>query len=498
MNELSPSLAQFENFDFRELPIGVYMVNQDGQFIVCNRTLRQMFGLPLEGPVKANIKQFYADLSDRENLIRQALVADGEGQNLERALIHFRANGHDLFVEDYCKPLRNPITGEVLGFVGCLADITNEHENALLERESKQRVDELTFDIGRILHANTTTLVMVIQSLNSVIQAFASNPFQGDSVPSIDEIDAALTKHADQLATAIDRFVNAGDEARRAKALPEHKWKQLVEHGIAVREFKLRVPVPESRPAVLRVAAHTITLTSHAIKPGSLPKETVRDLQQAAWHMERLTTLIDVLKTRSAVLQMDYTLHSLREYVTTDARETSKQIKVPVKHLIDESIARLTTYAQSSRIEIKSTEIIEGQVVVNEREMIRAFSNLLHNAIKYTWRRDQTKASWVSIHVRIQNREIFIEFENWGVPISEEELNQGLIFKLGYRGKWSTDRGRLGTGIGLTDAQRIAQSHGGGILIDSKPTRIFSQTDPEYFRQPFLTKVSLYLPLAGE
>jgi signal transduction histidine kinase len=80
--------------------------------------------------------------------------------------------------------------------------------------------------------------------------------------------------------------------------------------------------------------------------------------------------------------------------------------------------------------------------------------------------------------------------------MSHEELDQGLVFQLGYRGQLSTERGRLGTGIGLTDARRVARSHGGDVIIESKPTKIFSEQDPEYFNQPFLTKVVLYLPFA--
>ncbi|MCL4531341.1 MAG: PAS domain-containing sensor histidine kinase [Chloroflexi bacterium] len=496
--ETSPSLEEFYEFDFRELPIGVYMVDADGRFIVCNRMVRQMLGLPGQGDIQANIQSFYADLADRDTLIKKALSADKEGRPLERALIHFRINGADLYVEDYCKPLRNPYSGDLIGFVGCLVDITGEYETKLRERELQQRVEELTFDIGRILHANTTTLVMVVQSLNSVVQAFASNPFAGDGIPSAEEIEAALTDSANRLAAAIERLILSGDDERRSKALPEFKWTILDEQVTALREYKQRIAIIESQPAALRVAAHSIGQICQDIMPGHLPREVIRDLQQAAWHLERLTTLIDVLKTRNAVLQMDYTLQSLREYVTADVRETSKATTVSIKSLIDQAVSRLASFAQNSRVDIKTYEMADAYVKVNEREIVRAFSNLLHNAIKYTWRRDQTKAPWVSIQSKFHDGTVFVEFENWGVPISKEELEQELVFKLGYRGKWSTDRGRLGTGIGLTDSRRIAQAHGGGISIESNPTRYHHEDHSDYFRQPFLTKVTLYLPAEGK
>jgi len=494
MTEKHPSLDQFEDFDFQELPIGVYMTSLDGQFIVCNTTLRKMLRLPLEGPVNANIGSYYANPEDRKNVIEAATKIAGQGKDIEMEVLHLRVNGLDVWVEDYCKILKND-EDQMIGFVGCMADVTSEIDSRMHERELQERIEELTFDIGRILHANTTTLVMVIQSLNSVIDAFLSNPFGGNGTPTSEEIEGELTDHAGRLAGAIERLANAGDEQRRLKALPKYKWEMLGEQIDALRDFKQRVPVLESQPAALRFAAHTIGQICQSVAPGNLPRESVRDLQQAAWHLERLTTLIDVLKTRTAVMQMDYTLQSLREYVTSDMRETGRKTGIQVDELIEQTVSRLAGYAQSSRVEIKTYDILKIKVVVNEREMVRALSNLLHNAIKYTWRRDKAKAPWVSIRTTHAENKVFFEFENWGVPISSEEIEQGLVFKLGYRGKWSTDRGRLGTGIGLTDTRQIAKMHGGDIQIESNPTRHANESLEDYFMQPFLTKVTLSLPV---
>ena len=494
MTDKPPSLDQFEHFDFRELPIGVYMTSLDGQLIVCNKTLRRILELPLEGPLNANIENYYANPTDRKIAIEQAIKVAEQGRHVERGILHLKVRDRDLYVEDYFRIIQNT-EGHIIGFLGCMVDITSDFESKRHERDLQERVEELIFDIGRILHANTTTLVMVIQSLNSVIQAFISNPFGAYGLPSIEEIDTELTEHANRLASAIERFVKTGDEERRLKALPSQKWEMLTNQMNALREFKQRIPVLESQPVALKVSAHSIGQISQSVVPGLLPRESVRDLQQAAWHLERLTTLIDLLKTRTAVMQMDYTLQSLREYITSDVRETAKRTPMTVTSLIEQVVSRLVSFAQTSRVEIKTYNIVDAKVLVNEREMVRALSNLLHNAIKYTWRRDLVKAPWVSIHTKLQNHKVYIEFENWGVPVSKEEIEEGLVFKLGYRGKWSTDRGRLGTGIGLTDSRRIAEAHGGGILIESHPTRIYKESHEGYFKQPFLTKVTLYLQI---
>jgi len=268
-----------------------------------------------------------------------------------------------------------------------------------------------------------------------------------------------------------------------------------------LRSFKETLATPESYSPTLRKAANEVGQIHAAIAPGNIPREPTRELQHAAWELERLCNLIEALETRAAVIQMDYTIHSLREFITSGTRESVTKEQRSVKTLIDEAIKRLAEYARSMKIEIESKEVQEAAVMVNEREMMRALSNLLHNAIKYSWRRDpqRTRPAWVSIRTFVQDRKVHIEFENWGVPVKREEIERGKVFELGYRGELSKDRGRLGTGIGLTDARRVAEAHGGRLEIESHPALrgLYDEKSEKYYQQPFLTKVTMVLPLAG-
>jgi signal transduction histidine kinase len=376
-----------------------------------------------------------------------------------------------------------------------MVDITSDLESRRRERELRERVEELTFDIGRILHANNTTLVMMNETLKSTAKVLEPNPFGSLSVPLSEELERVLDENARHLVNSITRFMQAGDADRRTSALPEDKWKELSVKADLLEHYKKNIPVEELRAPTLGNMAYEVIQICHDVVSGFLPRESIRDLQQSAFQLERITTLYDALKTRDAVFQMEYTLQSLREYVTADVRTTAKKAKLTVKYLIDQAVRRLTGFSQSSRVNIDIHDVPNVEVHVNEREIVRALGNLLHNAIKYSWRRDKIKPSWVSIRTTINDHKIHIEFENWGVGISHEEIDQELVFQLGYRGQLSTERGRLGTGIGLTDARRVAQSHGGNVVVDSKPTKAISERDPEYFNQPFLTRVTLYLPL---
>ena len=75
--------------------------------------------------------------------------------------------------------------------------------------------------------------------------------------------------------------------------------------------------------------------------------------------------------------------------------------------------------------------------------------------------------------------------------ITQEELEKGLIFKVGYRGVNSSDRRRPGTGLGLYDALKVAQKHKGHLNITSNPSLGNSRED---YSNPFITTVSIQLP----
>lgn len=496
MESQSSAAELLSNLTFLDLPIGAYVVSPDGRFVACNRSVRQMLDLPLEGPVEASLADFYANPGQRGALLQQAIEAEANGRYLERELIKFRVKGRDLYAEDYCKPLRDPATREIVGYIGCLVDVTKEQEIEKKEVKLESKVEELTFDIGRVLHANTSTLLMAQQTLDGVAEALAQRSIKDLLTVPEDELDGQLLEQATELANSIERLMESTDTERRRQALAEHRWQDLAANVEPLRQARENIP-PEMRPAALRSAAHKITLLSLEISPGVLPRERLRDLIHASTHLERSAALMDILTTRAAVIQMDASLRSLRDFITSDVREHEEMTQLSIKGLIEQAIVHMAEFAKSTKVEIVWRDRdLDAKVKGNARDLTRVLSNLLHNAIKYTWRRDRTKAPWVAIRAYVHEPTVCIEFENWGVPIAQEEIEHGLVFELGYRGRWSKDRGRLGTGIGLTDAKRVTEVHGGTLTIESRPAAPGSHRtgDEKYYQQPFITTVRMCLP----
>src|SRR5688572_27977199 len=89
-----------------DLPIGVYVVTQDGDFVTCNRRAREILHLPLEGEVKDSIARFYHDPTYREKMHEELLEAEARGLHLEK-LIPLEVNGQEIFVRDFTRSLRD-------------------------------------------------------------------------------------------------------------------------------------------------------------------------------------------------------------------------------------------------------------------------------------------------------------------------------------------------------------------------------------------------------
>lgn len=367
-------------------------------------------------------------------------------------------------------------------------------------RALARRVEELITDIGSVLHANTSILFMAQQSIDVALRALAPNPFTTEGTPSFSEVDRVLDKPAKNAARALDRLLDDAAQREDGPVFSADVEESLRDASSLLADHVAFIPIEESRASTLRTVACNVQDALDAVPARALNRERLRNARKSARDIERIAALASLMQTRSAIIQMDYTIRSFREFVTADMRPVERSQPLPLAGLIESAHTQLVEYARTSDVEIKlRNEAPDGRIQGVERELVRAIANLLHNAIKYSWRRDAEHKPWVRVTIRRAGRELVTEIENWGVPISRTELSEDMVFELGYRGKWSTDRGRLGTGIGLTDAREVIGKHRGVVELDSRPARSWGPEDPEdprYYRQPFITRVTFRLPEA--
>lgn len=108
------------------------------------------------------------------------------------------------------------------------------------------------------------------------------------------------------------------------------------------------------------------------------------------------------------------------------------------------------------------TEIDRNLIVSVDADKIhQVYTNLLSNAIKYSG--DSRK---ISIRLFRNSNEVITEIEDEGIGIAKDNLAK--IFEEFYRVEQRESGDITGTGLGLTVAREITESHGGKILVDSE------------------------------
>jgi PAS domain S-box-containing protein len=475
----------------RDVPVGLNSIRSEagGDVIEdCNEQFLKLFEFPFNDTALArgfDARKLHSSTDGYRRFMTELERAAKRHEPLGRyPLKVVTYNNDEKIIEISSQPLTDN-DGKLVGRTSAMYDITQE-------AELRERLDELTYDFGSVLHNYTTTLLMVQLSSEPVLRSHAPDPLQNKELtPELasDTLAAPATHLADALQM---HLLSLSKEEGRASALPEKRWKRLSELQAMMRGYKETV-VDVAQPGVLGSAAlEVIEVCGQLIQSHMFRREGVIAVRNAAQELVRISNLISLRQMRDAVTEMDYQVRSLREFVTTNAREPEKREVCEVATLIKQVRSNLEDYARSRRVEIKA-EIQDAKVLVVRREVLRGLTDLLHNAIKYSWNRDRSKPPWITIRTSVAGERVHIEFSNWGVPIKKEEIENDLIFKIGYRGMHSGDRGRVGTGIGLADARRVARAHRGDVEVTSQPAVATRAVDD--YTSPFITTVIMKLPL---
>lgn len=130
-----------------------------------------------------------------------------------------------------------------------------------------------------------------------------------------------------------------------------------------------------------------------------------------------------------------------------------------------------------------------------DMELRRLFSNIINNAIKYSYHSIPNVQRVIRVRSKVPydrrpgRARFAITFENYGIGLTEEERRK--IFKPGFRGKQAVQEVPIGSGIGLSEAEKIMRLHNGFIKLQSK--ELYKD---ENGAATYLTTVDLVFPYA--
>jgi len=452
------------------LPDAIYFKDAKSRFIRINQAYARWFGLgdPTQAIGKSDFDFFPEELSrqyydDEQDIMRsgQPLVSKEENQTYP--------DGRVIWVSTTKMPLRDQ-EGKIIGTFGISRDIT-------AEKHLRENIDDLQRDVGRTFHTLSATLNQTTHAITPTIIALGPDPFMGKLLPLTTEIWKELASFRNSLVSTISRLLESIETPFQKEALLPEDWAELYKLLSIIEEVE-KINIEEQRVPVLRRAARRIIDILGKIKKSNLKQELVRDVRRSAEQLERTTCLIVLRQVQDHILETDYMVRDLRERVITGVKKTEKPEICEFWDLVMEVMEGLSEYAHYKGVQLRKDNRAGAVCVcVGRGNIIRAVNNLLHNAIKYSWLRDPSVTPWIEIRSYIKEDQVFLEIEDYGIPIPRDEIEKELIFQLGWRGRLSSQRGRIGTGIGLADARDTARRYGGEVRITSHPASHYSSID---------------------
>lgn len=161
--------------------------------------------------------------------------------------------------------------------------------------------------------------------------------------------------------------------------------------------------------------------------------------------------------------QMKMLVDDLFEYTTMRQTDTPLNIiQFDMIQLLEQLAIDFQIEADKTAMEIEVRSSVAKYMMEGDSEkLVRVFSNLLSNALKYGKDGNLVRLEIVPL----DSKEVRITIKNNGEPIPPKALEQ--LFERFYRAESSRSQELASTGLGLAIAKSIVELHAGTITVDT-------------------------------
>ena len=308
-----------------------------------------------------------------------------------------------------------------------------------------------------------------------------SPPFPASGAPLDEELSASLTRPMDLLRDSL-QAITGGTQRTVHTSGPELIDQTTHEAALSILTLGTNTPLLGEVTRLRSLLERFVTVSSRSDAHSSLtaPAECARELL-------RILASADVLRLAAKLAELEEQTRQLRDVLLAGERQEEEARLVAFDTLVERSISQLRAYAESRRIDIRyHNRASKLEVLVQQTDVQRALTSILANGVKYSYTLRGEQRAWLEVAIGSDAKDVWLKVESWGVPIARDEIEQGTIFLPGGRGNHAIQSGRLGSGIGLWDAKRVAVRHGGDLELNSRPTA----------QKAYVTTATLSLPLA--
>jgi len=357
--------------------------------------------------------------------------------------------------------------------------------------------DIFDFDFAVILHSHSQRLIGISEWLEPVLEYLGKDPFIGHGDISHLEVEQALFKPIKKLHESLEKIFNKIGDSVSQRNIPEEFMINLEDIKHTLKKYLDAPWGKKYRPAYIYAQLTGILELYERNRHIKIAKELIRALILDTKEVQRILCFYDMKNAIIRINEMEYQTRELREFYSDSIHPQIHQDIILFADIVRSAIQEQNVYAQAKRIELRFDDNSSNARIIADRRIIsRAVSNVINNAIKYNYTLRSGKV-WVQINLFNSEDNIKLSIENWGVPITKDELESGIIYKPGIRGTYAkAKKGESGNGIGLTDVKRTVEAINGSIEICSRPAK--NQENGINYEKPFITTVHIVFPKMQE
>ncbi len=175
--------------------------------------------------------------------------------------------------------------------------------------------------------------------------------------------------------------------------------------------------------------------------------------------------------TFKKALQLKNLIHDLFEYTRLTTGDVKLEIgQIDLREMLSQMLAEFQPFAKELGVDVEMSLPSKAMpIAMDTGKMRRAIDNLLINALKFS-----NKPGVIRVTLEKRLSSVAIQIENEGTPISKEQ--EARLFERFYKADHSraAQAIQVGSGLGLSIAQNIAERHGGTLsLVHSSGHYIF-------------------------
>lgn len=377
--------------------------------------------------------------------------------------------GGTLFLQNTYKPVFDK-TGKVIGGLQIVKDITREKANEKQLERTTDLYRQLVSNIPRTDLLLTDLELKVIIAEGETIQSLGltNNHFIGRTLQDISEEFGTSSHIMDAyklLKEGIPSELNFTfkDIDYAFFATPLFDKEHIHTHNLVVfrniteqKAFeKHLIELNKSKDNILGIVAHDLrNPVSSIIGLANLIEQEPADYAE----------LIDLIKKAgNNALSI---ISDLLDIASLDNdRGLGESRMVNINQLIREIIESLQLFAEDKELELMfhSNEVVI-EIPADAIRMSRVFSNLMMNAIKFSYRGNK-----ILINTHIENNKLLITIQDFGMGIPEK-LRELIFDKFTKASRRGTE-GEKSLGLGMSIVKRIVELHHGKIWLESEENK---------------------------